>query len=90
MGKNSSIAWTDHTFNPWEGCTKVAPECKNCYAEVLVDKRFGRAKWGKGQPRRRTSENLWKQPLQWNNFYFPVCDSVVSEIKVAIAKACHK
>jgi ribosomal protein L40E len=64
--KDSSIQWTDHTFNAWEGCTKVAPECKNCYAETLVDKRFGRAKWGKGQPRRRTSENLWKQPLAWN------------------------
>lgn len=66
--KNSAIQWTDHTFNAWEGCTKVAPECKNCYAEVLVDKRFGRAKWGKGQPRRRTSETLWKQPLRWNEF----------------------
>ncbi len=29
--KNSSIQWCDHTFNPWIGCTKVAPECKNCY-----------------------------------------------------------
>jgi protein gp37 len=63
---NSKIQWTDHTFNAWEGCTKVAPECKNCYAETLVDHRFHRAKWGKGQPRRRTSENLWKQPLAWN------------------------
>jgi protein gp37 len=71
--KNSSIQWTDHTFNAWEGCTKVAPECKNCYAEVLVDKRFGRAKWGKGQPRRRTSENLWKQPLAWNRQVFGEC-----------------
>lgn len=64
--KDSAIQWTDHTFNPWEGCTKVAPECKNCYAETLVDKRFGRAKWGKGQPRRRTSAAYWKQPLTWN------------------------
>lgn len=64
--KNSSIQWCDHTFNPWEGCAKVAAECKNCYAEVLVDQRFGRAKWGKGQPRRRTSEATWKQPLKWN------------------------
>lgn len=64
--KDSAIQWTDHTFNAWEGCTKVAPECKNCYAETLVDHRFGRAKWGKGQPRRRTSAQLWKQPLKWN------------------------
>jgi len=25
MGENSKIEWTDHTFNPWMGCTKVSP-----------------------------------------------------------------
>jgi protein gp37 len=34
MGENSKIAWTDHTFNPWWGCTKIAPECAGCYAEA--------------------------------------------------------
>ncbi|WP_419456793.1 DUF5131 family protein [Agrobacterium tumefaciens] len=29
---NSSIEWTDHTFNPWTGCTNISPECDNCYA----------------------------------------------------------
>lgn len=64
--KNSAIQWTTHTFNPWIGCTKVAPECKNCYAEEQQDHRYGRVKWGKGQPRHRTSETYWKQPLKWN------------------------
>lgn len=63
--KNTLIQWATHTFNPWEGCTKVAPECKNCYAEVLSDHRFGRVKWGKGQDRRRTSAATWTQPRQW-------------------------
>lgn len=63
--KNTAIQWCDHTFNPWEGCTKVAPECKNCYAETLVDHRFSRTKWGKGQPRRRTSAAYWRQPIKW-------------------------
>ena len=31
MGTNSAIEWTDHTWNPWQGCTKVSPGCKNCY-----------------------------------------------------------
>lgn len=66
MSENSKIEWTDHTFNPWEGCTKVSPGCANCYAETLVDKRYGRVKWGKGNPRRRTSAANWKQPLRWN------------------------
>lgn len=64
--ENSSIEWTDHTFNPWYGCTKVSPGCANCYAETLMDTRYGKVKWGKGQPRVRTSSVNWKKPLQWN------------------------
>ena len=32
MGKDSAIAWTDHTFNPWWGCARVSPGCENCMA----------------------------------------------------------
>lgn len=32
MGEASAIAWTDHTFNPWWGCTKASPGCDHCYA----------------------------------------------------------
>jgi protein gp37 len=46
MGENSAIEWTTHTFNPWIGCTKVAPGCAHCYAEVLMDHRYGKAEWG--------------------------------------------
>lgn len=66
--KNSHISWTDHTFNPWEGCTKVSPGCANCYAENR-NARFGGGtapNWGKGAPRRRTSAANWNQPLKWN------------------------
>lgn len=42
MGKDSKIQWTDHTFNPWWGCTKVSPACTNCYAEAFA-RRTGRA-----------------------------------------------
>lgn len=66
MAENTKIEWAHHTFNPWIGCTKVSPGCANCYAEEMMDKRYGRAKWGKGQPRQRTSEANWKKPLQWN------------------------
>ena len=34
MVEGSKIEWTDHTFNPWIGCQKVAPECDHCYAEA--------------------------------------------------------
>lgn len=65
MGDSTSIQWTDHTFNPWVGCTKVSPGCTNCYAEAL-DKRWGNARWGAGKPRTRTSEANWKAPLRWD------------------------
>ncbi|MBA4136734.1 MAG: hypothetical protein C0518_05400 [Opitutus sp.] len=64
--ENSKIEWTDHTFNPWIGCTKVSPGCAHCYAETLMDTRYGRVKWGKGQPRQRTSDANWRKPVQWN------------------------
>lgn len=65
MAENTTIEWCDHTFNPWIGCTKVSPACDNCYAERLMDTRMGRAQWGAGNPRVRTSEANWREPLKW-------------------------
>lgn len=66
MSENTKIEWCDHTFNPWIGCTKVSTGCANCYAEELMDTRYGKARWGKGQPRVRTSAANWDLPLKWN------------------------
>lgn len=68
MSENSKIEWTDHTFNPWEGCQRVGPGCDHCYAETH-NARFGggtAVNWGPGAPRRRTSVANWRKPLQWN------------------------
>src|SRR5688572_15281203 len=35
MAKKSSIEWTEMTWNPVTGCTKVSPGCKHCYAETM-------------------------------------------------------
>lgn len=35
MATNSSIEWTEATWNPTTGCSKISPGCKNCYAEKL-------------------------------------------------------
>lgn len=66
MTANSKIEWTDHTFNPWIGCTKVGPGCDHCYAEAMMDRRMHKVQWGAGQPRVRTSAANWRQPLRWN------------------------
>lgn len=66
MAEQSKIEWTDHTFNPWEGCQAVTPECDNCYAEAR-DKRFtGGTHWGPKAPRRRTSAQNWNKPRRWD------------------------
>ena len=38
MGDNSAIEWTDASWNPVTGCTKVGPGCDNCYAETLSER----------------------------------------------------
>jgi protein gp37 len=65
MGESTGISWTDATFNPWWGCTRVSPGCENCYAETF-DKRMGGDHWGPGKPRRLMSEHYWNEPLRWN------------------------
>src|ERR1043166_1801812 len=65
MGKNSSIEWTDHTFNPWWGCVKVSPACAHCYAEAWA-KRVGQAVWGAAATRRFFGQTHWREPLRWN------------------------
>jgi len=67
--KGSGINWTKSTFNAWSGCTKVDLECKNCYAAVLIDERYGanrEKRWGPEAKRIRTSEANWKQVRKWN------------------------
>ena len=36
MATNSKIEWTEQTWNPVTGCTKISPGCKYCYAEVMA------------------------------------------------------
>lgn len=66
MGDQTKIGWADRTWSPWYGCTKVSAGCTNCYAEHLMDHRYKRVKWGKGEPRVRTSDQYWKRPEGWN------------------------
>ncbi len=62
----TKIEWTDYTFNPWWGCTKVSPGCKNCYAEA-VSNRFQKTNyWGIDAERRFMSMEYWSQPINWN------------------------
>ena len=72
MSENSKISWTDHTFNPWIGCTKVSQGCEHCYAESFA-RRYGKADWGPTAQRVRTSANNWRKPLRWNKAQWQEC-----------------
>jgi protein gp37 len=77
MGDQTKIEWTatylpdgtvipGATFNPWIGCTRLSEGCRFCYAEQLMDKRYGKVEWGPQGERKRTSDAYWRQPLKWN------------------------
>lgn len=66
MAENSKIEWTDHTFNPWSGCTKVAEGCKFCYAEVNYSVKMRGVKWGPNGNRILAADGTWKEPLKWS------------------------
>jgi protein gp37 len=38
VSQNSTIEWTDATWNPVRGCTKISPGCKHCYAETFAER----------------------------------------------------
>lgn len=66
MSANSKIEWTDCTWNPVRGCTKVSPGCAHCYAEVFAE-RFRGVKghpYEHGFDLRLIPEKL-VQPLRW-------------------------
>lgn len=65
MGDVTGISWTDHSFNPWWGCSRVSPACVHCYADSQAQ-RYGHQVWRRNGPRRMLSEANWARPLKWN------------------------
>jgi protein gp37 len=66
MGQKSSIEWTESTWNPLTGCTKISPGCKHCYAErmALRLKAMGQANYVNGFKLTLHEEAL-ELPLRW-------------------------
>lgn len=62
MGERTAIEWTDQTWNPWHGCTKVSPGCAHCY--MFRDKR----RYGQ-DPNVvvRSARATFTAPLRWKN-----------------------
>lgn len=66
MSSSSDIEWTDATWNPVRGCTKVSPGCKHCYAETFAERFRGVAghPFEQGFDLRLVPERL-AEPLRW-------------------------
>lgn len=59
MGETTGISWTDKTWNPWHGCHKISPGCKNCY--MFSDK----ARYGQDPNVVVRSKTTFEAPLKW-------------------------
>ena len=68
MSKNSAIEWTDATWNPVRGCTKVSPGCSHCYAETFAERFRGVPghPYEQGFDLRLVPEKL-NEPLRWRS-----------------------
>lgn len=66
MGDKSHIEWTETTWNPVTGCTKISVGCRNCYAEVMARrlKAMGTPKYANGFEV-TVHEDLLHQPFEW-------------------------
>jgi len=67
MSERSTIEWTDATWNPVRGCTKISPGCKHCYAERFAERFRGVANhpFEQGFDLRLVPEKL-EMPLKWH------------------------
>jgi protein gp37 len=66
MGSKSSIEWTESTWNPVTGCTKISPGCKHCYAERMAKrlKAMGQPNYANGFAL-TLHEHALELPLRW-------------------------
>ena len=66
MGQKSSIEWTESTWNPLTGCSKISPGCKHCYAErmALRLQAMGQSNYAIGF-RLTLHEEALERPLLW-------------------------
>ena len=67
MSDQSKIEWTDATWNPVRGCTKISPGCAHCYAETFAERFRGVPghPYEQGFDLRLVPEKL-AEPLRWS------------------------
>lgn len=100
MSDNSTIEWTEATWNPVTGCTKVSPGCAHCYAETFAERFRGVLghPYEHGfdlqlRPERLTLPSTWKRPRRifvnsMSDLFHPqVPDEYISDVFNAMRDA---
>lgn len=93
MATQTSIEWTEQTWNPTTGCTKISPGCKHCYAEVMATRLHAMGAPGYdngfrlsilperfGQPLRRKKPTVYFVNSMSDLFHEDVPDSVLDQV----------
>jgi len=66
MSERTAISWTQKTWNPWRGCTKISPGCEHCYMFTAQEKRQKEtgnfAMWNPNVVQKTTT---WRDPFRW-------------------------
>jgi protein gp37 len=100
MSENSKIEWTDATWNPVRGCTKISPGCAHCYAATFAERFRGVPghPFEQGFDLRIVREKLF-EPMRWATpkrvfvnsmsdlFHENVPDDYIIEVARVMAKA---
>ncbi len=100
MAEHSTIEWTDATWNPVRGCSKISPGCKHCYAKTFAERFRGVPghPYERGFDVRTVPEKL-NEPLKWKRakkifvnsmsdlFHPDVSDDFIVEVANVMMKA---
>ncbi|MCB1764987.1 MAG: phage Gp37/Gp68 family protein [Candidatus Competibacteraceae bacterium] len=102
MMSESKIEWTEQTWNPVTGCTKVSPGCKFCYAEVMAQRlqAMGAAGYQRGfaltlheerlqQPLRRKKPTVYFVNSMSDLFHEDVPDAFIEQVMAVAAQTSH-
>lgn len=94
MSEITGIEWTDSTWNPWHGCHKISPGCKNCY--MFTDKkRYGQDPNVVSRSKTKFTEPLkWKEPRKiftcsWSDWFIEEADAWRDEAWDVIRRTPH-
>jgi protein gp37 len=95
MGETTVIAWTEKTWNPWQGCHKVSPGCLNCYM-YAEKKRYGQdpATVVRSKPPTFNAPRKWTEPAlvftcSWSDFFIEEADAWRAEAWDVIRATPH-